>query len=340
MIKNSIYSIINFEESDDSEKHSSVGTEKETSEVAEVKNENVQDDMTLESTTDDINDDAIAENIDDNINEDDLQYAEVGKEVKFGVYTIDYSTQPIKRDYISWIILGKEGENVLLVSKDVLFISPYNETFDEVGWEDSSLNQELQTSIFSKNEYEKLVCFNESENNDDNCVFILDGEQIKKYLNDDIIIANASDYLLETDVIHSGTACAYWVRDDDTEFGAGWTKPIITPSGRYSDDYSSNIYDVNRTDIGVRPAIYLKEDFVEELLQSEYYWQINSRSNYKFFINNDEFTLLTNDFLSTNTLPTYSDDIWYVYLYSDNLHTNDIKSYSTIYHYAVFEKNN
>ena len=81
----------------------------------------------------------------------------VGETIEFGNYPQDKdgTEKPIE-----WIVMKKEGNQVLLLSKYVLDAKPYNEELEEVTWETSDirqwLNNEFYTTAFNKAEKAKI----------------------------------------------------------------------------------------------------------------------------------------------------------------------------------------
>ena len=81
----------------------------------------------------------------------------VGKTIEFGNYPQDKdgTEKPIE-----WIVMKKEGNQVLLLSKYVLDAKPYNKELEDVTWETSDirqwLNNEFYTTAFNKAEKAKI----------------------------------------------------------------------------------------------------------------------------------------------------------------------------------------
>ena len=81
----------------------------------------------------------------------------IGETIEFGNYPQDKdgTEKPIE-----WIVMKKEGNQVLLLSKYVLDAKPYNKEWEDVTWETSDirqwLNNEFYTTAFNKAEKAKI----------------------------------------------------------------------------------------------------------------------------------------------------------------------------------------
>ena len=131
----------------------------------------------------------------------------VGKTIEFGNYPQDKdgTEKPIE-----WIVMKKEGNQVLLLSKYVLDVKPYNEEFEDVTWETSDirqwLNNEFYTTAFNKTEKAKIqtsLTKNEDNskygtsggNDTEDKVFLLSEKEAETlFSNDDERIAKVTGY--------------------------------------------------------------------------------------------------------------------------------------------------
>lgn len=82
-------------------------------------------------------------------------YFAVGREISFGTYEQDGDTENGAED-IEWIVLAKDGDKALLLSKYGLDAKPYNEEDVDVTWENSSIRNWLNSSFMN-------IAFNETE---------------------------------------------------------------------------------------------------------------------------------------------------------------------------------
>ncbi len=88
-----------------------------------------------------------------------LSEAEIGSHVLFGSYEQDNDTSNGKED-IEWIVLAREGDHILVISKYALDCQKYNNSFDTVTWETCSLrkwlNETFLNTAFSSEERGKI----------------------------------------------------------------------------------------------------------------------------------------------------------------------------------------
>jgi len=188
----------------------------------------------------------------------------VGKTIEFGNYPQDKdgTEKPIE-----WIVMKKEGNQVLLLSKYVLDAKPYNEEFEDVTWETSDirqwLNNEFYTTAFNKAEKAKIqtsLIKNEDNskygtnggNDTEDKVFLLSEKETETlFSNKEERIAKATEYATKSGVyVNEEKAACWWLRSPGNK---GYIAAEVNHYGwvdRYGDyvDYS---YD------GVRPALHL-----------------------------------------------------------------------------------
>ena len=188
----------------------------------------------------------------------------VGKTIEFGNYPQDKdgTEKPIE-----WIVMKKEGNQVLLLSKYVLDAKPYNEEFEDVTWETSDirqwLNNEFYTTAFNKTEKAKIqtsLIKNEDNseygtsggNDTEDKVFLLSEKEAETLFSDEEErIAKATEYAEKSGVyVNKEKAAWWWLRSpgDFSNIAAevdndGWV------------DRSGD--SVNRNYDGVRPALHL-----------------------------------------------------------------------------------
>ena len=189
----------------------------------------------------------------------------VGETIEFGNYPQeeDGTEKPIE-----WIVMKNEGNQVLLLSKYVLDVKPYNEESKAVTWETSDirkwLNNEFYTTAFNKAEKAKIrtsLIKNEDNsmygtsggNDTEDKVFLLSEKEAETlFSNDDERIAKATGYAEKSGVyVNEEKAAWWWLRSPGDDSGSaakvdndGWV--------------NRNGYDVDSRNDGVRPALYLK----------------------------------------------------------------------------------
>ena len=188
----------------------------------------------------------------------------VGETIEFGNYPQDKdgTEKPIE-----WIVMKKEGNQVLLLSKYVLDAKPYNEEVEEVTWETSDirkwLNNEFYTTAFNKAEKAKIqtsLIKNEDNseygtsggNDTEDKVFLLSEKEAETlFSNDKKRIAKATEYAEESGVYGNEEKAAWWWLRSPGHWSDG--AAVVNRNGWvYRDgDYVSSSVD------GVRPALHL-----------------------------------------------------------------------------------
>lgn len=125
----------------------------------------------------------------------ELSKANVGDVVLFGTYEQDNIESNGAED-ISWYVLDKDADRLLLMSVYLLDYVQYHEKHEQITWEDCTLrqwiNEEFYTCAFSKSE-EKHILTSLLENGDNPCygteggnatedkVFVLSLEEVEQY---------------------------------------------------------------------------------------------------------------------------------------------------------------
>ena len=106
-----------------------------------------------------------------------LQTAEVGDEVLWGHFEMD--TSKMGKEHMPWIVVDKDDESVLLLSRYGIAGNSYHRKHKEVTWEDSDLrkvlNSEEYNGIFSRQEKEQML------ETDGDLVTLLTAEQALEY---------------------------------------------------------------------------------------------------------------------------------------------------------------
>ena len=191
----------------------------------------------------------------------------IGETIEFGNYPQeeDGTEKPIE-----WIVMKKEGNQVLLLSKYVLDAKPYNiynKELEDVTWETSDirqwLNNEFYTTAFNKTEKAKIQAsliknednseYGTSGGNDtEDKVFLLSEKEAETlFSNEEERIAKATEYAEKSGVyVNEEKAAWWWLRSP------GWDSD---DAAEVDDDgwvygYGDYVYD--DTD-GVRPALHL-----------------------------------------------------------------------------------
>ena len=187
----------------------------------------------------------------------------VGETIEFGNYPQDKdgTEKPIE-----WIVMKKEGNQVLLLSKYVLDAKPYNEEFEDVTWETSDirqwLNNEFYTTAFNKTEKAKIqtsLIKNEDNseygtsggNDTEDKVFLLSEKEAETlFSNEEERIAKATEYAEKSGVYDEEKGAWWWLRSPG--FGSRGAAEVDSDGWVYR---VGNLVYI-RPD-GVRPALYL-----------------------------------------------------------------------------------
>ena len=188
----------------------------------------------------------------------------VGKTIEFGNYPQDKdgTEKPIE-----WIVMKKEGNQVLLLSKYVLDAKPYNEEWEGVTWQTSDirqwLNNEFYTTAFNKSEKAKIQTsliknednseYGTSEGNDtEDKVFLLSEKEAETLFSDEEErIAKATEYAEKSGVyVNEEKSVLWWLRSP----GEGSNYAVAVTDDGWFDERGD---DVDDSRDGVRPALHL-----------------------------------------------------------------------------------
>jgi len=188
----------------------------------------------------------------------------IGETIEFGNYPQDKdgTEKPIE-----WIVMKKEGNQVLLLSKYVLDAKPYNKEWEDVTWETSDirqwLNNEFYTTAFNKAEKAKIqtsLIKNEDNskygtnggNDTEDKVFLLSEKETETlFSNKEERIAKATEYAEKSGVyVNEEKTVLWWLRS------LGCSRDYAAEVSYYGWINRSGC-DVNSYDDGVRPALHL-----------------------------------------------------------------------------------
>lgn len=191
-----------------------------------------------------------------------LETAQVGDTVFFGRYPTSKSIHQTER--VSWIVLKKEGNQLMLITQYGLTGGPYNQAKNEVNWNHSDLyhrlNQELYQSLFSEIERQYLV----PNPSDKALVSLLSVEEAKELFETDysreltltesaILEGNANYNILSK--IHDrdmkGYHSSWWWLRGSSEYSIN--APYVSIEGKIIEDS----YNVSRRDGAIRPVIWV-----------------------------------------------------------------------------------
>ncbi len=202
-----------------------------------------------------------------------LKDAEVGDIITFGTYEQD-NDEANGKEAIEWKVLAKEENRVLVLSEKVIDCVPFNEEIKSgLTWENSTirkwLNAEFISSAFSEKEEARIA---ETVNKNAPVrdygipempptrekVFLISMEEIYEFFPRDTdtvyreeTIAFPTEYAKAKGIeLRRDGAVMWWLREStvDEMFGA------------CADDLGKRFHrgrEMNRTDVGIRPAMWL-----------------------------------------------------------------------------------
>lgn len=195
-----------------------------------------------------------------------LSNASVGSTVFFGSYEQDNDTANGKED-IEWIVLAKEGNKVLVISKYALDCQKYNSTKTDVTWETCSLRKWLNgtflSAAFSSAEQNSIISSTVTAdknpkyraspgNNTTDKVFLLSITEVNKYFSSDSARqcqGTAYCYAQSAFKANNGN-CWWWLRS-----------PGFDSCNAAGVDLDGSVFNygylVNRDTGAVRPALWI-----------------------------------------------------------------------------------
>ncbi|MBR4395583.1 MAG: tetratricopeptide repeat protein [Eubacteriaceae bacterium] len=194
-----------------------------------------------------------------------LSEAKIGSYVVFGAYEQDNNTSNGKED-IEWIVLVREGDRVLLVSRYALDCQKYNTSYISVTWETCSLREWLNgtflNAAFSENERAMIPSVTVSAdknpiystspgNSTTDQVFLLSITEAEKYFRWDSRQCQGTAYCYAQGADKAGTGnCWWWLRSpgEDSSHAA-----IVSYDGSVLNGGSYVFHD-NKA---VRPALWI-----------------------------------------------------------------------------------
>ena len=163
-----------------------------------------------------------------------LRHAEVGDYVLFGAYEQDNDTSDGKED-IEWLVLAKNDDRILLISRYALDFRQYNSTDASVSWETCTLrkwlNETFVSSAFTADELNRILDTAITDDNDPgdgsapgngptDKVFLLSHSEVYKYFDSDRArMCAPTDYAVSLGAGTSGSntvdgrpTCWWWLR--------------------------------------------------------------------------------------------------------------------------------
>lgn len=209
---------------------------------------------------------AKAESIHNKAMSEKLAKATVGSYITFGTYEQDNNTSNGKED-IEWLVLGKENNHLLVISRYALDCKPYNKEYTSVTWETCTLrkwlNNDFLNAAFSSTEKNMIptVTVSADKNPDystspgnatQDKVFLLSIPEVNKYFASDSARKCKPTAYAKKQEVYTGSSvfCWWWLRS-----------PCLYQNSAafvYSD---GDVFEYGRAVIGggiaVRPALWV-----------------------------------------------------------------------------------
>ena len=209
-----------------------------------------------------------------------LKKAEVGDLIEFGAYEQDNDTSNGKEP-IEWLVLERDGDKVLVISKYALDCKRYNTKYEDVTWETCTLRTWLNETFLLKtfrgaersiiqttkvsadrNPYESTDPGNATEDQ----IFLLSINEAEKYFTSDearrcvptaYAIANGA-YTNDNYNVDGAATCRWWLRSPD--FLQSFAARVYDDGGvrSYGGPYVRHY--VSDDNYGVRPAMWIDLD--------------------------------------------------------------------------------
>ncbi len=197
-----------------------------------------------------------------------LANANPGETVFFGSYEQDNDTSNGKED-ITWIVLAKEDNKILVISEEALDCKPYNnEKYTEVTWETCALRKWLNSSFinsaFSSEEKAKIPAVTVSAdkkpkystdpgNATQDQVFLLSIAEAEKYFSSDSARrCTPTEYAIANGAERS---CLWWLRSPG-KYSECATN-VESWGGIYCEGYLYRTISAYDGDLAVRPAMWI-----------------------------------------------------------------------------------
>ena len=192
----------------------------------------------------------------------EFNIANVGDYIHFGTYEQD-GDDSTHQELIEWLVLKKEEDRLLLISKYVLFALKFHDGKQFEDWEDCSLRRILNDSFY-------YDAFNESERsaiipgivddhghyfNEPTRVFLLSVDDIQSYFSDESRVCGVTNYAVQKAYRIYGIN----IKSDNNNCGWWLTSPAINGNGYIEviDENGAVIPDQYGVCHGVRPCIWV-----------------------------------------------------------------------------------
>jgi hypothetical protein len=213
-----------------------------------------------------------------------MMSANVGDEVIFGTYEQDGKSTN-GAEPIEWIVLARKDDRILVISKYVLDVQPFNTSREDITWETCSLrtwlNGDFFNTAFSRREQESIMTTNvladdnpyygtDDGNDTEDCVFLLSIPEAEEYFSvsvkksSEFRICKPTAYALTQGVaVNDGggqaDGNAIWLLRTPAKYK--YSRACVTVEGYITGagTSSSGVF-VDATSCGIRPAMWISID--------------------------------------------------------------------------------
>lgn len=193
-----------------------------------------------------------------------LKVCPVGSNVIFGTYEQDNNSANGKED-IEWIVLAKEDDRILVISRDALDCQQYNTAYKTVTWETCSLRKWLNgtflNAAFSEDERamipsvtvsadENPYFYTEPGNSTIDQIFLLSITEVKKYFSSYSELQCQGTAYCYAQGECKASNCIWWLRSPGSN---SYRAAAIAGDGSIRGGGAG----FNRRDCAVRPALWI-----------------------------------------------------------------------------------
>lgn len=203
---------------------------------------------------------------------EEITDAEPGETIYFGEYR--QSMRTTEKQKISWIVLAKEENKLLILSEQCLDCQPFNASGDPCTWENSSIHDWLNKDFFEEafNSQEQKIILNsfapeyeesytisvDTSDDTGDKVFLLSIIEVEKYFHsNEEVMAFPTEYTLSLGAGYDhdikGGPCWWWLRTPGDNTGKA---ADIRSDGTVN--YEG--YPVASGNFSIRPALWLSID--------------------------------------------------------------------------------
>lgn len=190
--------------------------------------------------------------------EHSVYFAAVGDYVTFGAYEQDNNTSNGKES-IEWLVLAKDGNRILVISRYALDCKPYNTEAGGTRWEWCTLRKWLNVAFlmeaFSREEQEMIATVTLNEDNEksgstQDKIFLLSAKEARQYFSKNSErTCEPTAYAIAQGCFENTGRCFWWLR---SPCKLGKASVVEYPGGVYTSDRP-----VECDAYGVRPVIWI-----------------------------------------------------------------------------------